>query len=41
VVSDITCCLQNGLEKEWAKGSDGYFEVYPDENKTTKNMKRT
>jgi hypothetical protein len=36
VVSDIACCLQTGLEKEWVKGSNGYFEIYSNENKTTK-----
>jgi hypothetical protein len=36
VVSDIACCLQTGLEKEWVKGSNGYFEICPNENKTTK-----
>jgi hypothetical protein len=36
VVSDISCHLQTGLEEEWAKGSNGYFEICPNENKTTK-----
>jgi hypothetical protein len=36
VVSDISCRLQTVLEKEWAKGSNGYFEICPNENKTTK-----
>jgi len=29
------------LEKEWVNGSNGYFEICANENKTTKNMERT
>jgi hypothetical protein len=26
-----------GLEKEWVNGSNGTFEIYPNQSKTTKN----
>jgi hypothetical protein len=41
VVSDIGCCLQTSLEKEWVKGSNGDFEICPNENKTTKKYPGT